>query len=250
MSAPPILWQPSQESIENANLTRFARESIRRWKLKFNTYPEFYRWSVEHPEQFWVSVWDALGAIGERGSRALVDGHRMPGAKWFPDAHFNFAENLLKRSDAGDAMVFWDETGPRGRMNWKQLLAMVSSAQQAMRAAGVKPGDRVAAFIPNMPETCVLSPAAIRSARCGPLLAGFRQLGVLIASGRSSRSCCFARTATCTTTGAMIRRGARDCARLPCVERVVVPNLSPCRRSGDRGRRAPGRLIAPHAPRA
>ena len=255
MSAPPILWQPSQEAIANANLTPFARKAIRRWKLEFNTYPEFYRWSVDRPEQFWVSVWDSLGVIGERGARALVDGHKMPGAKWFPDAQFNFAENLLKRRDALDAMVFWDETGFRSRMSWKELRLLVSRAQQAMRAAGVKPGDRVAAFIPNMPETCVLALAAISLgavwSSCSP---DFGVSGVLDRFGQIAPKLLFCADGYLYNGRRhdSLERLREIAAQLPCVERVVVvPNLTrePDVSAIPRGVRLAD-WISPHAPRA
>jgi acetoacetyl-CoA synthetase len=156
------LWEPGQARIAQANLTAFARQAIRRWKLGFNTYPDFYAWSVDHPEQFWDSVWDSCGVIAsEKGRRVLVDGKRMPGARWFPEARLNFAENMLRRRDAADALVFWDETGFRRRMSHAELQAEVSRVAQAMRAEGLAAGDRVAAFIPNMPEAAVLALAAI-----------------------------------------------------------------------------------------
>jgi len=160
MSERPI-WEPSQELLEQANLTAFARQAVRRWNLKFNTYPEFYDWSVDSPEQFWESVWDSLGVIAShKGARVLSDGKRMPGAKWFPDARLNFAENMLRRHDAADAYVFWDETGFRRRISHAELQAEVSRVAQAMRAEGLVAGDRVAAFTPNMLGTAVLALAA------------------------------------------------------------------------------------------
>ena len=155
------LWAPSPEAIESAQITLFARYCILRFGLRFNTYPEFYRWSCDRSDQFWSALWDWGEVRGAKGERILVDGHRMPGAKWFPDARLNFAENLLRRQDASDALVFWDERGPRSRMSYAALYGQVSRAAQAMRAAGLQPGDRVAAFIPNMPETMVLALAAL-----------------------------------------------------------------------------------------
>ena len=161
MSERPM-WEPSQTLIEQANVTAFARQALRRWKLGFNTYADFYAWSVDHPEQFWDSVWDSCGVIAsKKGARVLIDGERMPGARWFPEARLNFAENMLRRRDAADAFVFWDETGFRRRISHAELQAEVSRAAQAMRAEGLAAGDRVAAFIPNMPETAVLALAAI-----------------------------------------------------------------------------------------
>ena len=156
------MWEPSQEAIEQAQLTQFARHCVRRFGLDLNSYPDFYRWTVDEPELFWDSVWEWCGVVsGRKGSSVLVDGDKMPGAKWFPDARLNFAENLLRRGDRGDALVFWDETGFRRRMSYADLYSDVSRAAQGLAALGIRPGDRVAAFIPNMPETCVLALAAI-----------------------------------------------------------------------------------------
>jgi acetoacetyl-CoA synthetase len=149
------LWTPSQRRIEDANVTRFAREAIRRWKLDLNTYPDFYRWTVEHSEQFWQSVWAFGGVRGEMGPGVLLDADRMPGAQWFPHARLNFAENLLRRRDDGDAMVFWGEDKVRRRLSHRQLHDAVSRLAQALRREGVTAGDRVAAYVANMPEAIV-----------------------------------------------------------------------------------------------
>src|ERR1700690_3808039 len=90
------LWEPNQARIAAANVTAFARAAIREWGLKFNTYPEFYQWSVDAPEQFWASLWQ-YAAVKARAGRhpVVVPGGGIPGARWFPDAHLNFDENLL-----------------------------------------------------------------------------------------------------------------------------------------------------------
>jgi acetoacetyl-CoA synthetase len=157
-----VLWQPSERAIEEAQVTQFARQVIRKRKLDLNTYADFYRWSVEGPEDFWTDVWDFCGVIAsKRGSTVLVDGQKMPGARWFPDARLNFAENLMRRGDRGDAFVLWDETGFKRRLSFSDLTSDVSRAEQALRALGLRAGDRAAAFIPNLPETGVLALAAI-----------------------------------------------------------------------------------------
>jgi acetoacetyl-CoA synthetase len=159
---PQMLWQPSQEAVERAQITEFARWIVRRLKLELNTYPDFYRWTVDNPEDFWSSVWEWCSVVASRkGSTVLVDGDKMPGAKWFPDARLNYAENLLRRGDRGDALVFWDETGLRRRVSYADLYSDVSRAAQALKSLGLRPGDRAAAFIPNMPETVVFALAAI-----------------------------------------------------------------------------------------
>ncbi len=157
-----LLWQPSEEAIDQAQLTQFARQVIRKRRLELNSYPEFYRWSVEQPEAFWSDLWDFSGIVASRkGSTVLVDGHKMPGARWFPEARLNFAENLMRRGDRGDAFVFWDESGLRRRVSYADLYSDVSRAGQALLALGLRAGDRVAAFMPNMPEAGMLALAAL-----------------------------------------------------------------------------------------
>jgi len=138
--------------------------AIRDWNLGINSYPAFYRWTLEHPEQFWRSLWKFAGVRASAvGERVLVDGDRMPGAKWFPEARLNFAENLLRRRDATTAIVFWGEDKVKRRLTWRELYDQVSRLAQALRAAGVKPGDRVAGYLPNMPEgvTAMLAAASL-----------------------------------------------------------------------------------------
>jgi acetoacetyl-CoA synthetase len=155
MPAVKPLWEPSQARLDSALVTRFARAAIRDWGLRLNDYPAFYRWSADRPEQFWQSVWRHCGVRGDPGRRVLVDADRMPGARFFPDGQLNFAENLLRRRDSADALIFWGEAKVKRRVNHAALYAEVSRLAQALRAVGVGSGDRVAAYLPNMPETLV-----------------------------------------------------------------------------------------------
>ena len=99
-NTPPILWRPSRERIARSNITRFIHLVNQRWNAGVRDSQQLYDWSVREPEQFWTAIWDFCGVVAEtRGERVLVDGHKMPGAKWFPDARLNFAENLLRRVD-------------------------------------------------------------------------------------------------------------------------------------------------------
>jgi acetoacetyl-CoA synthetase len=162
MAIPPILWQPSERAIEEAQITQFARQIVRKRRLELNSYPEFYRWTVDHPEEFWSDVWDFCGVIASRrGASVLVDGDKMPGAHWFPEARLNFAENLMRRGDRGDAFVLWDERGFQRRVSFAELYSDVSRAVQALQALGLRAGDRAAAFIPNIPEAGMLALAAL-----------------------------------------------------------------------------------------
>src|SRR5205809_1489511 len=170
---PKKLWEPSARAIEEAQVTQFARAVIRKHKLDANGYAEFYDWSVANPEDFWNEVWDACGVIASRkGSTVLVDGDKMPGARWYPEARLNIAENLMRRGDRGDAFVLWDENGPGRRISYADLTSDVSRAAQALQALGLRAGDRVAAFIPNIPEAGMLALAALSQgivwASCSP----------------------------------------------------------------------------------
>jgi len=152
------LWQPSAERVQAANLTRFMAQVTADWGVKTSDYDALYDWSVAEPEKFWQSLWDFAGVKAEtRGARVLIDRDKMPGAQFFPDARLNFAENMLRRSGAGDALVFRGEDKVRRRMSWDELRDGVARFAQALRKLGVGPGDRVAAYMPNMPETIVAS---------------------------------------------------------------------------------------------
>src|ERR1700704_4011812 len=161
MAAPDILWTPSEETIESALATQFARQMVRKHHLELNTYAAFHQWTVDNPETFWSEAWDFCGVVASRkGSTVLVDGDKMPGAHWFPEARLNFAENLMRRGDRGDAFVLWDERGFQRRLSYSDLTSEVSRAAQALQAPRLRAGDRAAAFIPNIPEAAVLALAA------------------------------------------------------------------------------------------
>jgi acetoacetyl-CoA synthetase len=226
------IWAPSEQAIEQAQLTQFARHIIRKRKLDFNTYPEFYQWTVDNLEEFWSEVWDWCGVVAsKKGSTVLVDGKQMPGAKWFPEARLNFAENLLKRGDQGDAFVFWDERGFQRRVSYSNLTSEVSRAAQAIAQLGLRPGDRVAAFIPNMPETGMLALAALSQgvvwSSCSP---DFGVSGVLDRFGQIEPKILF--VADGYRYGGrefdVLERVAEIAEGLPSLRKVVVvPHLRP-----------------------
>ncbi|HEX3059819.1 MAG TPA: acetoacetate--CoA ligase [Usitatibacter sp.] len=150
------LWSPSAKRVADAHITRFAAEVGKRHRAKLPDYHALWQWSIDHLEEFWTSMWDFAGVIsGKRGRRVLVQGDMMPGARFFPDVRINFAENLLRGDREGDAIVFWGEDKVKRRLTHRELREAVSRMQQALVKAGLKEGDRVAAFMPNMPETVV-----------------------------------------------------------------------------------------------
>jgi acetoacetyl-CoA synthetase len=166
------LWTPSDARIEAAALTAFRREAETRSGRMLPDYDALHRWSIEDGEGFWNLVWDFCGVVGERGARHVENGNAMPGARFYPDARLNFAENLLKKTGGGEALVFRGEDKVERRVTWDELHALVSRLQQFLLAEGVKTGDRVAAMMPNMPETvaAMLATASIGAiwSSCSP----------------------------------------------------------------------------------
>ncbi|THF58945.1 acetoacetate--CoA ligase [Ollibium composti] len=160
MSHDMPLWTPSSERIGKATLTAFTKAAAERAGRPLASYDALHRWSVGDRAAFWDLVWDFCGVVGEKGERILVDGEKMPGAAFFPDARLNFAENLLRRTGTGDAIVFRGEDKVEKRLTWDELAALVSRLQQLFVSLGVKAGDRVAAMMPNMPETAAAMLAA------------------------------------------------------------------------------------------
>src|SRR3954468_2702610 len=232
MAEPDILWTPSAETIESAFATQFARQMVRKHHLELNSYADFHRWTIDDPETFWAEIWDFCGVIASRkGSTVLVDGDKMPGARWFPEARLNFAENLMRRGDRGDAFVLWDETGFRRRISYADLYSEVSRAAQALQALGLRAGDRAAAFIPNIPEACVLALAALSQgivwSSCSP---DFGVEGVLERFGQIEPKVLFIADGYRYNgeIHSSLERAAEIVEKLPSVRKVVVvPHLDP-----------------------
>ncbi len=180
MAAEAPLWTPTQDQIEAAPLTAFMKAAAAKTGTSFASYAELHRWSVEDREGFWSLLWDFCGIVGDKGETVLVDGEKMPGASFFPDAMLNFAENLLKRTGSSDAIVFRGEDKIERRLSWNELHQLTSRFQQLFVSLKVKKGDRIAAMMPNMPETvaAMLAAASIGAvwSSCSP---DFGEQGVL-----------------------------------------------------------------------
>jgi acetoacetyl-CoA synthetase len=239
MSIEKPLWQPSPERIAQANATEFARLAAAQHGVALPDFKALWRWSVDDKEAFWRAFWDYAGVIGTRGERTLVDADRMPGARWFPDAKLNFAENLLTRraaDDTGDALVFRGEDKVRYRVTHAEMVAAVSCVAQALRAQGVKSGDRVAGYLPNMPEAVIamLATASIGAVwtSCSP---DFGIQGVLDRLSQVEPKVVFTVDGYWYNGKALplLDKVAAIVAKLPSVERVVV--VSYLARSGIAG---------------
>ncbi len=220
------IWTPSPERVAEANLTRFLALVNERFAARVTDYDTLWRWSVDRPEPFWTAVWDFCGVQAEaRGSRVLVDGDRMPGARFFPDARLSFSENLLRRRDEGPALVFRGEDAARRTLTWRDLHGLVSRLRQALLEAGVGPGDRVAGFVANLPETvaAMLAAASIGAvwSSCSP---DFGTAGVLDRFGQIEPVVLFAsdRYRYAGKWHDCLGRVAEIAAALPGLRRVIV----------------------------
>ena len=220
------LWTPSPDRIRDANLTRYRAMLRDAHGLAFPDYASLHRWSVAEKAAFWISVWDFCGVIAEtRGDTALADADRMPGARWFPDARLNFAENLLRRRDGGPALIFRGEDRVRRTVSRAALHDLVSRLVRAFEAAGVAEGDRVAGYLPNIPEAvaAMLAAASIGAiwSSCSP---DFGVAGMLDRFGQIEPKLLLTADGY-TYNGKPIdslSRVREALARLPSVEAVVV----------------------------
>ncbi|MBN9698365.1 MAG: acetoacetate--CoA ligase, partial [Zoogloea sp.] len=154
------LWVPDAARIADASITAFSRQAEARWGRSFADYAALHEWSIDQPAEFWTSIWEYGEVKGSRGDVVLESGDRMPGARWFPGAQLNFAENLLRQRDDSDALVFWGEDRVHNRLSHGDLYRQVAHFAAALKDMGVAPGDRVAAWMPNLPETIVVMLAA------------------------------------------------------------------------------------------
>ncbi len=150
------LWVPDAGRVAAAGITVFTRQAEARWGRSLPDYGALHAWSVAEPAEFWTSVWEFGEVIGQPGTTVLADADRMPGARWFPEARLNFAENLLRSRDDGEALVFWGEDRVHNRLSHGDLYRQVAHFAAALRDMGVVAGDRVAAWMPNLPETIVV----------------------------------------------------------------------------------------------
>jgi acetoacetyl-CoA synthetase len=234
MSMDDLLWQPSEAVIAAANMTKFRTQVARDWQIDLHDTAALWQWSVDEIEHFWLSIWRFCDVIGDGPHQpVLADGDKMPGARFFPNARINIAENLLrfsKSGDLGDALVFWGEDKVKRRVSHGELHDSVAALAAHFRGIGLKTGDRVAGFVPNMPESIVGSFAAASLgcvwSSCSP---DFGVQGVLDRFGQIEPRVLI------TADGYWYNGKSHDClervreilAKLPSVEEVlVIPYIS------------------------
>src|SRR5919108_3454589 len=146
------LWQPDETRKSGTNLARFMRWASDSFERRLPTYHDLHAFSTAVPGRFWSGVWDFCAVLGDKGRPPfLVDGDRMPGARFFPEAALNYAENVVARARDGDALVFWGEKKVKRRVNWPELKTQIAQFQAMLAEPGVAAGERVAGVLPNMP---------------------------------------------------------------------------------------------------
>ncbi|MBF0227509.1 MAG: acetoacetate--CoA ligase [Desulfobacterales bacterium] len=189
-----ILWSPSEERIKNTNMFNFIRYINSKYGHDFNDYTSIYNWSIENIEDFWRSIWDFCEIKASKRFYEVIDDiHKMPGAKWFSGARLNFAENLLKYDDDSPAIIAKGEDRDYKTISYNELYFEVANIADALKKSGVKELDRIAAYMPNIPETIT---AMLASASIGALWSScspdFGESGVLDRFGQITPKIFFA----------------------------------------------------------
>jgi acetoacetyl-CoA synthetase len=156
-----LLWKPSEEKIKNSNIYRFMNFINEKHHQDFTEYEALYQWSIDNISDFWASYWEfARIKFSKPYDRVIDDVTKMPGARWFEGARLNFAENLLSYTDDHIALIFRGEDQVRREVTYAELYDEVARVARSLKEAGVQKGDRVAGFMPNMPEAIIAMLAA------------------------------------------------------------------------------------------
>ncbi len=167
-----LSWHPGEARKSATNLARFMTWAQAELGRPIADYRELHAASVADPGRFWSALWDYCGVIGDKGTGPYLSGNGMPGARFFPEARLNFAENVVTHMPKETALVFWGEDKVKRRMSGAELTRQVGQFQRMLRASGVEAGDRVAAILPNLPESiaAVLGTASIGAvwSSCSP----------------------------------------------------------------------------------
>jgi acetoacetyl-CoA synthetase len=230
------LWRPSAARAADANLTRFLECVNVRHGLALRDYDALHRWSIERPAQFWGDLARFADVRASWGNEPVLQhAQRMPGARWFGGTRLNFAENLLRFRDEQAALVFVSESGEQRSLSFRALHQEVARVAMGLRELGLRPGDRVAGFLPNIPETVVamLATASIGAiwSSCSP---DFGVNGVLERFGQIAPRVLFTADGYRYAGKALesIEPIAGVLARLPSVERVIVVPYAGALRAG------------------
>jgi len=168
-----ILWHPSEENKKDSHLSSLIKTVNEKFDLNLNTYSDIYNWSIDNISDFWETIWYDTKIIHSEGHTSVVDDiYKMPGAKWFTSSKLNYSQNLLKNNSDKIAIEFYSENRIKEKISYEVLYELVSKAAYSFRKLGLKKGDRVAAIMPNVPETiiCMLAVSSIGAiwSSCSP----------------------------------------------------------------------------------
>jgi len=150
-----LLWQPCPERLQHAHLTHYLDWLRHERALRFADYHGLWQWSVDKPEAFWQSIWDHFQVQASSPHQAVLGARAMPGAQWFPGAQLNFAEHILRNEQDGDALLYLNETTGLQGLPWAEFAGRVRMLATCLRELGIVPGDRVVAYLPNIPEAMI-----------------------------------------------------------------------------------------------
>jgi acetoacetyl-CoA synthetase len=236
------IWTPAPERIAAANVTRFI-ERVAHRGAPVNDWQSLYDWSITSPAEFWPAVWEFVGVVADdrpagrpwdevvRGLGRMAPPDRELGPRWFTGARLNFAENLLRHGDAREALVFWNENGLQRRLTHAELAREAHAFASMLAGAGVSPGDRVAGFLPNLPETVIaMLGAALIGATWSSCSPDFGAGGVLDRFGQIAPRVLVVADGYRYAGKSIdiLGRAAEVVRRIPSIERVVVvPYLDP-----------------------
>ncbi len=221
------LWNPDPARVAACALTNFQHNVNERYGLRLASYADLHRWSVEHLPEFWAQVREFTGMRFSHSYTSVLENANgaLPGARWFPGARLNFAENILRYRDERTALIFYGEDQVRRTLSYRELYASVAGMQSALRDLGIVPGDRVVGFLPNMPEAVIAMLAATSLgavwSSCSP---DFGLQGVLDRFGQIRPRVLFTADGYFFKGKAIdsLERVAQICAQLPDLEAVVV----------------------------
>ncbi len=152
-----VLWSPSDERIKSSQMYNFIKIINKKNNINIQSFTDLHTWSIENKANFWSLIWDFFDVIGSKGSEPYIDPiNQMPGSKFFPYGKVNYAENMLSGDVSGSAIIFKSEDKIRKEVSWKELKDQVATLANFLKKQGITKGDRVAAYMPNMPETVIL----------------------------------------------------------------------------------------------
>ena len=153
----PVMWAPSDERIKSSQMFKFIKNNNDKYNLDLNSFADLHSWSVKNKSDFWSSIWDFFKILGTKGPAPYIEPiNQMPGSKFFPNGSVSYAENILSGDVSGTAIVFKSENKIRREISWKDLKYQVANLAKYLKKEGIVKGDRVAAYMPNMPETVIM----------------------------------------------------------------------------------------------